>query len=176
MEPKTQRLPMPQSEARLQETVLLLLRLPQLLELRIQVQGIEVRRAVNEDEDVVPETILEIARGTHTVAPDLSFLLSRLELEPLVHDPARHQLTTLMKMMEQVREQGLFPCGWYAAHGDGLDAFLAQPSGTLTPWLFAVPVHYVPSDQLPEGTLLLVGSNTRHSIDAVYGVTADIGG
>jgi hypothetical protein len=176
MEIKSQRVPMPVNEARLQEVVLLLMRLPQLQELRLSLHGIEVRRGVEDDEAVVPETVLELGKGLEILSPDVDFLLKRLELEALPLDPNRHQLTTLIEMAERVRMRRLYASAWYVMEGDGLDRFLAQPPGTLPSWLFGIPVNYVSEEQLPEGKLLLVGSTTRHSIDSTYGISADIGG
>ena len=90
-------------------------------------------------------------------------------------DPNRHQLTTLIDMTRRVEERGLYCSSWYVTSGDHLDSFLAQAPGTLPTALFGLPVHYLSEDQLPDGKLLLVGSTTRHSIDAIYGITADIG-
>lgn len=176
MENKLQKLPMPNTEARLQEVVLLILRLPRLLEMRVATTGIEVRRIVGEDEEVVPTTLVERARGLEPEQPDVDFLLKHVAIEALPLDPNRHQLTTLIEMVERVRLKGLKACAWYVARGDGLDRFLAQPPDTLSAWLLGIPVNYVGEDQVPEGTLLLVGSTTGHSIDSSFGISADIGG
>jgi hypothetical protein len=176
METKSQRVPLPATEKRLQQTVLLILRLPQLLEMRLTLHGIEVRRGVEEDEPVVPETIVEVAKGISPDVPELAFLLKGLEIAVLPLDPNRHQLTTLIEMTNSLQARGLLACAWFVTEGDGLDAFLAQSPGTLPTSLFGVSVYYVAEDQLPEGKLLLVGSSTGHLIDASHGITADIGG
>jgi len=177
MEPRLQRLPLPANEKRLQQLVLMLLKLDRLLELKLTPRGIEVKRGVEPDEPVVPETIVELGRGMEPPSPDVDFLLKHLPLmESLDFDLDRHPLTTLVVLMARVRTRGLCPAGWFVAEGDQLDEFLGQDEGTLPGELLAVPVHYVPSDQLPKGKLLLVGSTTGHAIDAVYGVGADIGG
>lgn len=173
---QTQRIPLPTGEKRLLETIAMALRLSQLLELKVTPTGIEVRRGVGEDEPAVPETLLEVARGVDPPAADVDLLLRQLDIESLPFDPGRHQLTTLVEMTARVRARQLFCSAWYVAEGDDLDRFLAQPEGTLSAELLGLPVHYVPEDQLPQGKLLLVGSSTRHSIDAAYGVLADIGG
>ena len=175
MEPKTQHLAMPVTEARLQQVMTMLLRLPRLVELRVAVSGIDVKRGVEDEELVVPETIVEIAKGIVPEEPELSVLLKTIELEPLPDVPERHPLTTLIAMTAKVRAQGLFSSGWYVAEGDSLDHYLAQPKGTLSPSLLGIPVHYVNREQLPVGKLLLAASTTRHSIDATYAVSADIG-
>lgn len=176
MEIRAQRLPMPVNEARLQETILHLLRLPQLQELKVSLQGLEIRRVVEEHEVVIPETIVDVARGKTPVVPDLGLLLKTIEVEALQFSQERHQLTTLMQLTEKVLERDLHCVCWYVAEGDTLDAFLAQEPGTCPSALFTFPVYYVPAEQLPEGKLLLVGSRTRHLIDAQYGISADIGG
>lgn len=178
MEQRLQQVPMPPNEKRLQSVVLMLLRLPRLLELKVTPKGIDVKRAVDLSvgEAVVPETVLEVARGEEPDMPDVDFLLKSLELEQLADDKERHQLTTLVEMTERVRGRGLHAVAWYVARGDTLDSFLAQPEGTLSAYLLGVPVYYVDEDQLPEGKLLLVGATTAHSIDSAYGITADIGG
>lgn len=173
---KTLRIPMPVDTKRLRETVLLILDLPSVMELRIALLGIEVQRYVEEGEPIVPQTILDIAKGLEPEAPEAEFLLKHLKLEALDSDPDRHPLTTLIEMAERVRNEGLYTSAWYVARGDSLDSFLAQPTGTLPAYLLGLPVYYVQEDQVPEGKLLLVGSSTRHSIDSTYGVTADIGG
>lgn len=175
MEIKVQRIQLPASAARLQEVLGLILRLPRLQEMRLTLSGIEVKRAV-EDEEVVPATIVELAAGVTPAEPEVEFLFKSVRLEALPSDPERHPLHTLIQLMERVRLEQLFPSAWYVTAGDHLDAFLAQPQGTLPVWLFGVPVHYVGEDQLPDGRIVLIGSTTRHSIDATFGVTADIGG
>lgn len=176
MEIKTQRMPLPVNERALHEVTGLILRLPQLHELKVTTTGVEVRRGVGTEEEVVPETVLEIARGVAPDAPDAAFLLSRIELESLPASHEMHPLHVLMSMMMRLQERRLLPCVWYVAVGDHLDKYLALRRGTLAPMLFAVPVHYVSEDQLPEGKLVLVGSPTRYLVDASYGVLADIGG
>jgi hypothetical protein len=176
MEAKSQRLAMPPTEARMQEAVLSILRLPQLMELKVMVTGIEVKRGVEGDEPVVPETILDISKGLVPDVPDVEFLLKQLEIEALRFDTTRAELHTLLEMTQKVVDRGLFCCAWYVAQGNGLDYFLANPRGTMPAALFGIPVHYVSTDDLPEGKLLLVGSTSRYPIDSVYGVSADIGG
>lgn len=175
MELTTQRLPMPPTEAYLQQVVSLLLRLPKLTEVRVSVSGIEVKRTI-EDEPVVPETIVELSRGLVPEEPELQLLLKNVELEVLPYAPDRHQLTALILMTEKVRQRGVYATAWYVTEGDGLDFFLAQPRGTVPAYLFGLPVHYVAEEQLPVGKLLLLGSTTRYTIDATYGVITDIGG
>ena len=162
---------------RLEQLMVQLLRLPNVLELRLTEQGIEIKRSVPEDDSelLVPESYREFARGETPPEPEAQHLLKNIAMVELEPDPDRHQLTTLIEMMEWMRKQDLFPCGWYVAVGDGLDAFLANPRGTLPSHLFTVRVHYVKEDVVPEGRLLLVGSPTRYSIDASSCVTAEIG-
>lgn len=167
---------MPVDQKRLRETVLMILDLTSVMELRVAVLGLEVQRNVEEGEPVVPQTILDVAKGLEPEAPEAEFLLKHLVLEALDSDPDRHPLTTLIEMADRVRGKGLHASAWYVARGDGLDSFLAQPTGTLPAYLFGLPVYYVQEDQMPEGKLLLVGSTTHHSIDSTYGITADIGG
>lgn len=175
METKAQRMPLPVSVPRLQEVVSLILKLPQLQEMRLMLTGIEVKRAV-EDEDVIPQTILEIGRGLVPDKPGLDFLLKSVRLEALPVDFERHPLHTLIHMTRRIHEEELYPCAWYVTEGDHLDAYLGQAKGTLVPWLLGVPVNYVSEDQLPDGRIVLVGSPTRYSIDATFAVTADMGG
>jgi hypothetical protein len=172
----TQKLPLPGNEIRLQEVIAQVLRLKSLLELKITPNGLEVRRQVQSEEPVVPESIAELARGLDAPLPDLPFLLGRLELEELRFDPDRHPLHTVMNMFERVGAQHLHPTCWFVRDGDDLDAYVALPVGAKPQVFLGHPVHYVTDDALPEGKLLLVGSRTRQAIDAVYGVTADIGG
>ncbi len=175
MQPRTQRLPMPPTEARLHELVGHLLRLSGLLELRVTPQGVAVTRGLEDvEEPVVPETLVDLARGVVPDEPDLAFLLQRVELEALPLDPARHQLHVLLDVVERVRRRGYKPCAWYVAQGDDLDAYLAQPMGTVPAWLFAIPVRYVSADDLPPGKLVLLGSKTGYAVDAAYGVAADM--
>lgn len=175
MEKKRQVLPLPPTPQRLQQVVSMLLQLPAMLELKVTSTGIIVERGID-DGPVVPETIVEIAKGVVPDEPPLSVLLTSVTLDTLPIDRDRHQLTTLLEMTSRVYKKGLYPSGWYVAEGDGLDAFLAQAKGTLSPFLLGVPVHYVPHEELPPGSLVLMASSTRFSIDATYGVTADIGG
>jgi hypothetical protein len=175
MEIKTQKLSMPTNARRLADLVLLLLRMPRLQMLRVTAGGIDVARAVEADEPIVPETLVELSNGVMSESVDLDILLKTILVEALPFDPERHQLTTLVQMVARVRDKGLFPCDWYAPEGDGLDAFLGQAEGTLPAELFGIAVHYVKEDQLPENRLLLVGAETRASVDARYGITADMG-
>jgi hypothetical protein len=174
---KATRLPLPRTEARLELLMVQLLRLPNVLELRLTEGGIEIRRGVPDEgtELVVPESYRELAQGVTPPEPEPQHLLKSIEMVELEPDPERHPLTTLIAMMERLRKQGLEPCRWYVTDGDALDSFLANPRGTLPTHLFHVPVVYVHEDLVPEGRLLLVGSPTRYSIDAMYCVTAEIG-
>lgn len=176
MEIQAQKLGLPTNVIRLKETILSLLQLPKLQELRITSDAIEVKRGVEDDDEVIPESLVESSKGMEPPDPDVPFLLSRIQLEQLPIEPERHQLTTLIQMTALVREQGLHCSAWFVAQGDGLDSFLGQQEGTLPSELFGIPVYYVAGDHLPDGRLLLIGSRTRYSIDALYGVVADIGG
>jgi hypothetical protein len=175
METKSQRLSMPATERRMQETVLSILRLPRLLELKVTKGGIEVKRSVEGDEEIVPRTLADVAEGIEPDVPDADFLLKHIELHELSLDRERHPLTTLVKMCDHVKHRGLFCVGWYVANGDSLDWFLGQDKGTVPNFLFGIPVHYVPDDQVPEGRLVLVGAKSQYAIDASYGISADIG-
>ncbi len=172
---KSQRLPLPPSETRLSELIHLLLRLPQLQELRITPQGIEVRRSFDGDDPVVPETLCDIAKGQVPDEAEPGFLLGRIDLVELAPHP-EHPLHILCALTEAIRRRGLLPSAWFVADGDTLDAALGNDKGSLPTHLLGIPVRYVPDSLVPEGKLVLVGSPTRHDIDAVYGVTADIGG
>lgn len=175
MEIKTQKLPLPGNARRLADLVLQLLRLPQMAALRVTPSGIEVSRAfANGEEEIVPQTLVELASGIVPEAVDLDILLKSITVDALPFDPERHQLTALIQMTAKVRERGLYPVDWYAAEGDHLDSYLGQAEGTLPNELFGIPVHYVKEDQLPEGKLLLVGAETRASIDARYAVMVDM--
>lgn len=177
MEPRVQRLPLPANETRLRQLVLELLKLDRLLELKLTPRGIEVQRAVEPDEPVVPETMIELGQGLDPPVPDFEALLKHLPLmESLDFDLERHPLTTLIMLSTKVYARRLRPAGWFIVEGDQLDAFLGQDEGTVPSELFGVPVHYVPQEQLPEGKIVLLGSTTGYAIDAVYGVGADIGG
>lgn len=177
MEIKGQRILLPSSLERLQEVVMMCLRLPALLELRVTHDGVDVKRGVSDGELVVPETIRELGQGAEPPQVDTEFLLRALALEELPFEPDRHPLHTFRDMMDRVSQiQQLYPVLWLSPRGDSLDAYMALPQGTMPRMLFGLPVHYVDEDQLPGGRLLLVGSTTRYVVDASYGVTADIGG
>jgi hypothetical protein len=175
MEARTHRLPLPKSEMLLESLILQLLRMPMLQELKLGLHGIEIRRGVQEGEPVVPESMEELAKGIAPPDPDVAYMLSQLTMLELEPDPVRHPLTTLIVMMELVRAAGYLAVGWYVCAGDGLDAFVCNPKGTLPKFFFGLPVHYVVESVVPEGRLVLVGSPTRFSIDAAYSVTAEIG-
>jgi len=175
MEIKTQKLSMPTNARRLADLVLLLLRVPRMQALRVTPGGIEVSRQVEPDEPIVPLTLVEMSEGIVQEYVDLDMLLKTIVVEALPFDPDRHPLTTLITMFTRVCSRGLFPSDFYAPDGDGLDAYLGQAAGTLPTDLFGIPVHYVMEDQLPEGRLLLVGADTRASVDARYAITADMG-
>lgn len=171
-----QRLPLPGHAGRLQEVALQILRLPHLLELKVTPNGLDVMRHSLEGEPVVPESLVELARGLEAPLPDLPFLLGHIEVEELPFDPTRHPLHTLMGMFDAVSLRNLYPVCWFVREGDSLDAFLALPVGTKPAVFLGQPVYYVTSEELPEARMLLVGARTRQAIDATYGITADIGG
>lgn len=160
----------------MQDAVVSVLRLSRVAEVRITPEGIDVKRQIEDEEAVIPESIRQAARDIDEDMPDTGFLLSNITVESLPLDPERHALTTLIAMMSRLHERGLYPSAWYVARGDTLDAFLGQAEGTLPSFLFGVPVYYVEEDHVPEGRLVLIGSRTRYAIDTVYGITADIGG
>jgi hypothetical protein len=175
MEVRSHRLPLPRNHEQLESLLLQLVRMPLLQELRLGLHGIEIRRGVEEDEVVVPESLEELAKGVTPPDPDIAFMLGQLTLVEVDPDPKRHPLTTLIVLMEMVRTAGYNAVDWYVCDGDSLDSFVCNPKGTKPKFLFGLPVHYVSDAVLPEGRLVLVGSPTRFSIDAAYSVTAEIG-
>lgn len=175
MEVRSHRLPLPKSHEQLESLLLQLVRMPMLQELKLGLHGIEVKRGVEEDEVVVPESLQELAKGMSPPDPDVAFMLKQLTLVEVEPDAKRHPLTTLIVMMEMVRNAGYNAVDWYVCDGDSLDAYVCNPKGTQPSFLFGVPVHYVAESVVPEGRLVLVGSPTRFSIDAAYSVTAEIG-
>lgn len=174
METRLARLSMPPNERLLQETVLLVLRLPNLLRLEVTPKGLEITRAVDAGEDVLSQTVEDTARGLEPETADIEFLLKNLRLHALPFVPDRPELHTLIDMYKTLSMHALQPVAWYVPRGNSLPYFLALRMNEQPAELLGVPVHYVSDDQMPEGKLLLVGSKTRYAIDAEFGVITDI--
>lgn len=149
------------------------LRLSKVLGVKIDPAGIEVTRAVEGDDPVVPLAVEDIFTGVVLPAPDLVFLLNNIDIQQLEFSESRHILHTLIQLFGYLDSRGLFVAGIYVCAGDELAAALGLPSGDY-PRLFGIPVQYVTAGLEP-GKILAIGSPTRFIADATLGVIADLG-
>lgn len=165
---------LPKKLEKLQEIVCYVMRMPEVQSFAVSHEGIVVSRAVAENEAVLTTALLQIAASSELEVPPLSALSEVIDIEHARLPPGTHPLTQLLDLMRQVPT----PTAWYVTRGDYLASWLGEPAidESAPQTLCALPVYFVPPDELPGGKLLLVSSPTRSLTDADVAVIADIGG
>jgi hypothetical protein len=141
--------------------------LPEVNEVRVNEQEVQIRRWVLDGEDVLPE------EGA-VDGLDPEFVLSRIELLELEFSEERHPFVSLRDATQLVTSRGLKPTHVFAPDGGWVEAFFDLPEEPPAKSVFGINIVRSASETCQE-KLVVVGGNGPYLSDAVMGVVIDLG-